>query len=191
MLARTIINKINSNIITVDNDTTIDRDDAISYKNWLLWIHITIAPQLDNIPINQTKYNIDSDLISNAISGNPEAEADLGWELWQKKNYKESAKWDIKAAKHGNRFGQKKAGLHFQRGLGVEKNNVEAVYWHELAAKQGDTYSMMNLAKIYKTGGFGVEKNLKTALMWTVKASKQEPAPEGITSLIKEIKNDQ
>ena len=132
-------------------------------------------------------------IFSTFVSANnytPQEEADLGWKFWQEKKWKESAKWDLKAAEHGNMYGQKRTGLHFQRGLGVQKDYIEAVHWHRLAAKQGDWYSMMNLGIIYKTGGYGVQKDLKKALAWLLKSKKvckDKQELKNIKTLIKSI----
>ena len=49
----------------------------------------------------------------------------------------EAAQWYYKAAKAGNADAQYSLGLLFMAGKGVEKNDKEATYWMQLAAKNG------------------------------------------------------
>lgn len=49
----------------------------------------------------------------------------------------EAAQWYYKAAKAGNADAQYSLGLLFMAGKGVEKNEKEATYWMQLAAKNG------------------------------------------------------
>jgi TPR repeat protein len=104
--------------------------------------------------------------------------ADIGWMFWQKKEYGKSFKWDSYAAKLGNIYGQKRTGLHYQRGLGVEKNYGLAVYWHKKSAMQGDYYSMYNLALIYSTGGPNLKKDNKESYKWALLGSLHTPSKE-------------
>lgn len=49
----------------------------------------------------------------------------------------EAAGWYFKAAKAGNADAQYSIGLLFLAGKGLEKNEKEALYWMQLAAKNG------------------------------------------------------
>lgn len=49
----------------------------------------------------------------------------------------EAAKWYFKAASAGNADAQYSLGLLFLTGKGVEKNEKEATYWMQMAAKNG------------------------------------------------------
>lgn len=61
----------------------------------------------------------------------------------------EAAQWYFKAAKAGNAEAQYSLGLLFMAGKGVERNNQEANYWMQLAAKNGhkDASSYVNTGK--------------------------------------------
>lgn len=61
----------------------------------------------------------------------------------------EAAQWYFKAAKAGNAEAQYSLGLLFMAGKGVERNNQEANYWMQLAAKNGhkDASNYVNTGK--------------------------------------------
>ncbi len=145
------------------------------------------------LPSKEEQYllslGIDKELISKARSGIPKYEANLGWALWQKGDFTESAKWNKKAAEHGDRYGQKRTGLHYQKELGVDKDFRKAAYWHKLAATQGDHYSKFNLALMYANGGYGLSRNLIEAYKWSILADKVFPSPEGNDKLLKDLEN--
>lgn len=61
----------------------------------------------------------------------------------------EAAQWYFKAAKAGNVEAQYSLGLLFMAGKGVERNDKEASYWMQLAAKNGhkDAKNYVNTSK--------------------------------------------
>jgi TPR repeat protein len=69
-------------------------------------------------------------------------------------------------------------------GVGVERNQKEAVKWLKLAADQGDETSQFNLARRYLKGS-GVSIDKVEAYVWYWKASKNKDAAEELSQLKK------
>ncbi len=75
-------------------------------------------------------------------------------------------------AEEGNANAQNNLGALYARGLGVKKNDVEAVRLYKLAAEQGNADGEANLAFQYEKG-LGVDKDLTLAVSWYRKAAEQ------------------
>ena len=69
-------------------------------------------------------------------------------------------------------FAQVMLGTYFQLGVGVKKDEPEALNWYRKAAAQGNGFAMYCLGSSY-LGGLGVEKNEKEALSWLRRAAEQ------------------
>ncbi len=103
----------------------------------------------------------------------------------QRQKYSENAEYLRGWAEAGVAEAQLNVGFVYSEGLGVERDNVQAVYWYRKAAQQdnaqavhwyrksaekGFSEAQNNLAIMYFRG-WGVEKNLKEALEWFTLAS--------------------
>jgi Leucine-rich repeat (LRR) protein len=66
-------------------------------------------------------------------------------------------------------------GWLYANGVGVEKNEREALKWYRKAAEQGQADAQINLGWLY-ANGVGVEKNEREALKWYRKAAEQGQA---------------
>ncbi len=53
-------------------------------------------------------------------------------------------------------------GWSYDNGIGVEKNNSEAIGWYQKAAQQGNPQAQLNLGLKYENG-VGVPKNYTEA----------------------------
>lgn len=53
------------------------------------------------------------------------------------RDYEEAVKWYLRSANKGDADGQYRLGVMFYRGDGVEKSNIEAHKWWNLAASHG------------------------------------------------------
>jgi TPR repeat protein len=67
------------------------------------------------------------------------------------------------AAEQGDAGGQCNLGMCYLHGVGVEKDNDEAVRWFRLAADQNDASGLSQLATCYSRG-VGVEMNPSEAI---------------------------
>ena len=60
----------------------------------------------------------------------------------------------------------------YGEGVGVEKNDIEAVKWYRLAAEQGNASAQNNLGVLYDNG-VGVAENDAEAVKWFRRAADQ------------------
>ena len=117
----------------------------------------------------------------NAESGDPEALNILG-ELYigalhidgvkVAKDYKEAAKYFLRAANQGHAKAQFNLGYMYLEGLGVDKNLEEQMKW-TLKAAENDHVGGQTSAGLAFLYGLGVQKNASNALFWFKKASMQ------------------
>ena len=105
----------------------------------------------------------------------------LAWEAWDggdpvgkiiaEANPAKIEEWK-KLANSGDPYAQSCLGLCYVRGdLGIEKDEVKAVFWHRKAAEQGSTYSQCALGDAYIEGK-GVSKNATEGAKWIRKAAE-------------------
>lgn len=80
-----------------------------------------------------------------------------------------TAVWLAKA-EDGDADAQNYLGEIYERGLGGERDFVEAAKWYELAANQGHASAQFNLGKLHETGQ-GLQPDPEKALYWYRKAS--------------------
>ena len=80
-----------------------------------------------------------------------------------------------KSAEQGDADAQFNLGLCYTDGLGVAKDEKEAVRWYRQAAEQGDAKAQFNLGYCYAKGS-GVTKDEKEAVRWYGQAAEQGDA---------------
>jgi TPR repeat protein len=61
-------------------------------------------------------------------------------------------------------------GIAYDRGLGVDKSEYEAMRWYRLAANSGHTEAQNNLAYLYETGPDAL-RDLTEAIKWYSRAA--------------------
>jgi TPR repeat protein len=76
------------------------------------------------------------------------------------------------AAEEGHADSQFNLGLMYEKGIGVSKDEKEAVAWYLKAALQGKSYAQYNLAVLYENGR-GSDVNFAQAHQWYRKAAVQ------------------
>ena len=117
-----------------------------------------------------------ADLVKQAESGDPKAQADLGYLYFfgvgVDKNEEEGIKWGLKAGEQGNAKAQYGLGQAYLNGSGVVKNEAEAVKWFTKSAKQGNCWSQVQLGVCFLKG-IHVSKDEKEAVNWFTKAADQ------------------
>ena len=79
---------------------------------------------------------------------NVSAEYNLGFMYDRAKNYTEAERYYRLAAEHGQAMAQNRLGIMYASGLGIEKDDAEAVRWWTLSANQGHIPAQQNLAKM-------------------------------------------
>jgi uncharacterized protein len=75
-------------------------------------------------------------------------------------------------AEGGDAFAQTNIGYMLSQGLGVGKNEKEAIKWYEKAALKGDSNAQFNIGSMCETGR-GIEQSYEKALEWYTKSAEQ------------------
>lgn len=78
----------------------------------------------------------------------------------------------LTAAKVGHIGSQYNVGIMYEQGIGVTKNEKEAIIWYGKAAAQGNAAAQFNLGVLYENGK-GTPINYELANKWYRKASVQ------------------
>ncbi len=79
------------------------------------------------------------------------------------------------AAEQGSTRSMLDLGLCYEFGIGVEKDELEAVEWYRKAAGQGDLQAQIRLGNSYNNG-IGVDKDAAKAFEWYQKAAERDVA---------------
>jgi hypothetical protein len=74
----------------------------------------------------------------------------------------------------------------YQAGMGVPRDNAEAVNWYSKAAEQGNANAQYNLGLMYNSGE-GIPQNDAEAVNWWRKAAEQ--GLEAAKSLLDKMKD--
>lgn len=98
-----------------------------------------------------------------------------GWAAFQKGDYAGALKEWRTLAESGHAVAQFNLGLMHAKGLGMPKDETEAVRWYRRAAEQGHVDAQNNLGFMYGTGR-GVDANQAEAVMWLRRAAEQGDA---------------
>jgi len=105
-----------------------------------------------------------------AITGDAQAQAELGVLFAKEKNYGDAAYWFKKSASQGNASGQYNLGELYHNGLGVNRNMQEGYRLYSKAAAQGNVTAIGSVGYCYMTGE-GVAKDIAKGLEWFRKAA--------------------
>lgn len=81
----------------------------------------------------------------------------------------------LAAAQAGDAEAQSAVAFMYAKGLGIEKNEAEAVIWYRAAAEQGHIAAQFNLGVMYAKGR-GVSQDFGEALKWYQKAAERGDA---------------
>ena len=87
-------------------------------------------------------------------------------------NFKEAAKWYLKAANQGFTEAQYNIGAMLYEGEGVEQNYKEAFNWFLKAANSGNVNAQRELGSMY-INGKGVVSDFDQAVYWFKKGAEQ------------------
>lgn len=106
------------------------------------------------------------------ISGLQAGALEDGSAALAQKDYAKAHTLLLPLARHGNILAQYNIGVMYAQGLGVQKNEKEAVGWYLKAAEQGEPDAQSNLALMYEFGR-GIATDYKKAMEWYLKAASQ------------------
>jgi TPR repeat protein len=84
---------------------------------------------------------------------------------YDQKNYPAAVRSCREAATLGDIVAQRYLGLMCHSGLGIQRNDRDAVDWLRKAAASGDAQAQINLAAMYRDGA-GVKRDYAEALKW-------------------------
>jgi len=118
------------------------------------------------------KQFIFSTLFIIALSGSSLAGFDEGVAAYQSGNVPLAVKEFRASADEGHSDSQFNLGLMYEQGIGVEKDQKEAVIWYLKAAQQGNSNAQYNLAVLYENGR-GCDVNFQEAHKWYREAVMQ------------------
>jgi len=113
-----------------------------------------------------------SALFASLVNGSAFAGFDEGIAAYQANNMPLAYKEFRAAAEEGHSDSQFNVGLMYERGIGVDKNEKEAIAWYRKSAEQGNALAQYNLAVLYEHGR-GTAVDFAQANRWYRKASVQ------------------
>lgn len=111
-------------------------------------------------------------LLAIALSTNVLAGFEEGVAAYEAGNLPLAVKEFRAAADKGDANSQFNVGLMYEQGIGVGKDEKEAVAWYRKAAEQGNSNAQYNLAVLYENGR-GTKVDFAKALQWYRKAAIQ------------------
>lgn len=103
------------------------------------------------------------------------AHFDAGIAAYEAKNLPLAYQEFLAAAEQGHADSQFNVGLMHEKGIGIDKDEKEAVVWYGKSAAQGNSAAQYNLGVFYENG-LGVEIDYAKANEWYRKASVQGDA---------------
>lgn len=113
-----------------------------------------------------------SALFTILVTGSAVAGFEEGIAAYQANNLPLAYKEFRAAAEEGDADSQFNVGLMFEQGIGVGKDEKEAVAWYRKSAEQGNSGAQYNLAVLYENGR-GTAVDFAQANEWYRKASAQ------------------
>jgi len=96
------------------------------------------------------------------------------------------------SAEQGNAEAQYNLAMLYDRGIGVENNDIEALKWYRQAAEQGYAKAQYNLGMMYYFGK-GVPQDKATGYQWVILAADRglEAAKVAMAELAKKLSSEQ
>lgn len=107
------------------------------------------------------------------VGANAEAGLREGVNALQNKNYAIALKEFKPLAESGNREAQFHLGSMYDDGLGVDKDEHQAVVLWRKSAEQGFKYAQATMGNLYYSGQNGVPQDYAQASLWFLKAAEQ------------------
>jgi TPR repeat protein len=115
-----------------------------------------------------------------AEQGHPTAQFKLGAYYFTESEHlelleEEAFYWLGKSSAQGNAQAHGQLGLCYERGIGIEANIDQAIYYYQLGAERNDPASLYHLAHCYYTGLSGEKNETLAVLYYTKSAEKGHP----------------
>jgi len=107
-----------------------------------------------------------------AVQSSETDELQSGLLAYSQRDYSKAWRLLSPLAEKGVLEAQRKIGVMYRHGLGVQKNDEKAIYWYRKAAQKGHVRAQNSLGVMYRFG-MGVTKNSQEATKWLTAAAKQ------------------
>jgi TPR repeat protein len=111
-------------------------------------------------------------LFASLVSNSAVAGFEKGIAAYQANNIPLAYKEFHSAAEKGHADSQYNLGLMYEQGIGISKDEKEAIVWYRKSAVQGNAFAQYNLAVLYENGR-GAAIDFAQAHKWYRKASAQ------------------
>ncbi len=131
--------------------------------NWLDHLHVMRSPIYSAFLCA---------LFSSLVSSSTVAGFEEGIAAYQANNLPLAYKEFLAAAENGHIDSQFNLALMFEKGIGIGKDEKEAIAWYRKSAEQGNAFAQYNLAVMYENGR-GNAVDFTQANEWYRKASVQ------------------
>jgi TPR repeat protein len=109
------------------------------------------------------------------LTQSPLQDGQAAYDAYDRGEYATALRLWAPPAAQGNAVAQHNLGWMYLNGLGVPKDDKQAVKWYRLAAEQGDAWAQNYLGVAYENGE-GVTKDDKEAIKWYRLAAEQGEA---------------
>lgn len=138
-----------------------------------LWIFIFLCSNRNSVTMKPIiRLAIIPVLLTTLMSSSVIAGFEEGIAAYQANNIPLAFKEFSAAAEAGHANSQFNLGLMYEQGIGVDKDEKEAIVWYRKSAVQGNAFAQFNLAVLYENGR-GTAVNFAQANEWYRKASLQ------------------
>ncbi len=107
-----------------------------------------------------------------ACSDSHAGQLEEGKAAFDRQEYQKAYALLLPPAEGGDTYAQISIGYMLSQGLGVSKNEREAIRWYEKAALKGDSDAQYNIGSMYETGR-GTKQDFKKAMEWYSKSAEQ------------------
>jgi TPR repeat protein len=118
-------------------------------------------------------------------AGDARAMNNLGYIYYNNNNYSKAYHLFMSAVTNGETICFETLGWMYENGLGVTKDNSEAVRWYRKGAEAGDGNAMNNLGAMYQNGD-GVSRDRNEAKLWYQRAIENSNTSDDTRKLARE-----
>jgi len=160
-------NNVTNDVLSIRHDKTIQ--DRLSESTIIKSIRFADA-------VSETSKKLIMTQIELANNGNASAQNRVGAMYYEGKglsqDYKEAAKWFLRAAEQGDVQSQSYVAAMYYRGEGFPQDYKEAAKWFLRAAEQGRASAQNKVGAMYYEGE-GFPQDYKEAAKWFLRAAEQ------------------
>ena len=112
-------------------------------------------------------------LTERAQEGEAAAQYEMGRLLMIVQDFDEAVYWYRKAALQGHRGAQSELAINYHRGIGTDRNHIQAAYWFYKAGDVTDPFYQFTIGQMYRDGNL-LDWNRELAKYWFQMAAENE-----------------